>query len=172
VSHVAMMTVKAGNPVFADLKALVRAVKMIPGLKIEERTDYKWYGHHVGDYPMPTGMKASELGNNAKFVISVDRKHWPDGQEPYELAIIEDPNNKGCYLPLYDFWNGGQGLDQFLGTPVTGPSGLVLAPKLIQRYHMACDQLAAAEVGDEIEFKEQKDGSFVSIVKTQQRVGA
>jgi hypothetical protein len=176
------MEAKAGEPVFADKKALLLAVEHLGDLEVVETNEYRWWGSHVGDYPVPKGMKKDELGKNAAFVIRVKgekRKQLTAKyhQEPYDLAIVEDPNNPGCYIPMYDFYGSGAGLDEVIGAPVVktdkkGAPRHTLGPKLIQHYHMMCDLLAAREAGDEIAFEEQQDGSWVSVAKTEARLGA
>ncbi len=105
---------------------------------------------------------------------------------PYEIGLIPDPDNPGCYVPLYDYYNRGYGLDDYVGTPRHGKEGVTLCPKLKQHYDMMCDAIAAREAGDTIEFKTQKDASiaypelfkpsndettWVSIVDTSARIG-
>lgn len=157
MSHVAMQECKAGEPMFASLDALTMAVEMLGG-KIEKKKDYHWYNRHVGDYPIPKGMKAQDLGHNAEYVISVrdDKlKELGIAGKPYDLGLVNDPNNPGCYTPLYDFYCGGMGLDKMIGSPLFGANQnqiLTLCPKLKQMYDMCCDKLAAAEAGDQIDF--------------------
>jgi hypothetical protein len=132
------------------------------GLLLTEKSDYGWYGRSVGDYPLPAGTTEDQLGKNATWVISVDPEKYTSHekssrQKPYELGLVADPNNPGCFVPMYDYFNGGYGLDARIGSPVfankdreEGPQ--MLAPKLKQTYDMCCDKLAAVAVGDKIEF--------------------
>jgi hypothetical protein len=161
VSHVALQKTRAGEPMFRDVEALRIACGML-GLDVKQTNKYRWWGRHVGDYPLPEGMKAADLGSNALFVLSVseEKKKELGLHDPYEIAIVEDPNNPGCYVPLYDFYGGGLGLDRVVGRPVYEGSRdkqpSLLAPKLKNHYDMACDALAAKEAGDTIEFLTRK----------------
>lgn len=193
MSHVASMDTAPGKPIFSDIKALRQAAKML-GCELVERNTYKWYGTSVGDFPLPPGVKAEDLGNNAKYVIQLTAKTKKElnCENAYEVGIIEDPNNPGCYLPMYDFWQGGYGINQKLGDPIFeghARDGKVktLLPKLMQQYHMVCDSYAAAEAGDKITFLKTADAhkkfpqmfpakgdqdTWVSIVDTSARITA
>lgn len=161
MSHIAMQQTKPGQPLFAHLEALQAACNML-GLVMEKRSNYTWYGYSVGDYALPPGMTKDQLGNNAEYVLSLgpDRlAKLPAGTKPYEIGIIPDPNNPGCYTAVYDFWNGGYGLSGVVGEPVRDAKGEVsmLAPKLKQHYDMACEAMAARQAGDRIEFLSAKE---------------
>jgi hypothetical protein len=170
------------------MEALQMACQML-GLKVTQKKNYTWFNRHVGDYPVPAGVKVEELGRNAEFVIGLGdekKKRHPDA---YEIGMVADPNNEGCYVPIYDFWAGGKGLDQTIGSPLFNDAGhksvKMLCPKLKQMYDMCCDKLAAVAVGDQIEFLTAKQAhekypayfpastdeeTWVSISNTDQRV--
>jgi len=164
MSHVAVQQTKPGEPMFADLEALKMACDML-GLEIEVRSNYAWFNRHMGDYPLPAGMKANELGNNAKFVVKLTEatasKRADTSHIPYEIGMVEDPNNPGCYTPIYDFWAGGYGLEETVGAPLFEGKDTrkvqMLCPKLKQFYDMCCDKLAAQQAGDNIQFLTAKD---------------
>lgn len=191
MSHIASMQPKAGEPVFVDIDALTEAVKKL-GLVITKKRTYRWWGQSVGDYPLPVGMTAADLGNNATYVISLPeeegKRHSLGGRGPFEIGVIADKANPGCFTICYDFFNGGYGLDKYVGEPVYNDKGEleVLAPRLLQHYAMACDAKAAAEAGDNITFMTTReahvkfpeqfantgdDQSYVSVVDTGARVG-
>lgn len=159
MSHVAAQECKPGEPMYKDMEALEMACKMC-GLEIEHKKTYTWFDRHVGDYPLPKGMTKSELGKNAVFVIKLNAEmtklHGRANQKPYELGMVEDPNNPGCFVPIYDFFMGGYGLDACIGEPVFADgnrqSVKLLAPRLKKTYDMCCDKLAAQAAGDHIEF--------------------
>lgn len=195
MSHITVQATAPGQPMFSDLRALEAACKIL-GLNIEVRSKYKWYERYAGDYPLPPGTKIEELGNNAKFVLTLNeenRKKYCQGRTPYEIGVIEDPNNPGCYVPMYDFFNGGFGLDDVVGTPLfhdeEQTAVKMLCPLLKQRYEMCLDALSAASVGDRIKFLTLQDArtqypqqfaqteakstdtdTWVSIVDTDERV--
>jgi hypothetical protein len=65
----------------------------------EGQTTYKWYGRHVGDYPMPKGMKKEDLGK-CDHAIGVPKTDW-------EIGLVKDKKGEG-YRLAYDFF-GSQG---------------------------------------------------------------
>lgn len=193
MSHLASQTTRPGEPLFVDLAALKQAAETL-GLEMIEQSNYRWYGKTVGDYPLPAGQTAETLGKNAKFVLRIPATKVAEMRaatryfnEPYEIGILEDANNPGCYVPVYDFFMGGYGLDAIVGEPITdGDVVRMLAPKLKQRYDMVADVFAAQEAGDSIEFLTTKDAhvkypntfaqpgdedTFVSLVNTGSRLG-
>lgn len=194
-SHVAMQETVAGQPMFKDKQALEKACEML-GLEIVEKSNYHWYNRHVGDYPVPKGIKVSELGSNADFVIRLNEEKRAEarktyGSQAYEIGMVADPNNPGCWVPIYDFYNKGYGLEDVVGRALFNDAGeqsvKQLCPILKQRYDMWCDGLAAAEVGDNIQFMTMKDATqkypqlfappsndeqtWVSITDTESRIG-
>jgi len=103
MSHVAIVDIE-----IKDLEALSRACETL-GLKFNQgQKTYKWYGRSVGDYPLPAGFNVSDLGK-CDHAISV-----PGNRQAYEVGICKNPNGKG-YLPLWDFYAGGFGLQKLVG---------------------------------------------------------
>ena len=139
-----------GQPIFRDLKAVHKAAEML-GLTCEERSSYRTY------YGLSTG---------ASLVLSV-----PRNRQAYEVGIVADPNNAGCYVPVLDTHNNGNGMCDFVGQPRGAGSQFNSCPKLIQYYQMAADALGAAESGDEIDFVDNGDGSWSSYSRTEARLG-
>jgi hypothetical protein len=91
-----------------DLAALEAACEPL-GLEFKkDQKKYKWYGHSVGDYPIPAGFKASDLG---KCEHAIGVKNNPNA---YEVGVVKNPNGKG-YTLLWDFWAGGYGLQEKVG---------------------------------------------------------
>lgn len=163
-SHVAAQETKPGQPMFASIQALKMACEML-GCDLLEQSEYKWWGSHVGDYPVPKGMKKEELGHNAKFVIRANAKKMAELKKGrpygdiYDVGIVEDLNNPGCYIPLYDFYGQANGIDMCVGSPIikynkeTKQNETTLTPVLKQHYEMCVNALAAKECGDNILFK-------------------
>lgn len=165
MSHVAAQETKPGEPMFADLEALKLAAEMI-GCEVVKQKTYNWYQTHVGDYPLPKGMKAEELGRNAEYVVRIKPENYKKlgiAGTPYELGLVADPNNPGCFVPIYDFWAQGHGLEKAIGSPLFEKNDTkrvkMLCPQLKQKYDMACDALAAKQAGDQIEFLSLKAAS-------------
>jgi hypothetical protein len=52
-----------------DIDALRTAVAAMGCTMVAKKT-YTWYGHHVGDFPMPKGMTADQLGR-CEYAIQV-----------------------------------------------------------------------------------------------------
>jgi len=165
MSHVATQETKAGEPMFADMEALNLAAQACGG-RIVERNTYHWFNRHMGDYPLPKGMKPGDLGNNAKYVFEIDPINYDKlgiTTKPYDIGLVDDPNNPGCLIPVYDFWMGGYGLDKAVGSPLFNDkqqrSVKMLCPDLKRNYDIACDILAAKQVGDTLEVLTLKQAS-------------
>jgi hypothetical protein len=198
MSHVATMKPKAGEPIFQNIEALKMAAQICGG-EIVEQSSYRWFGYSVGDYPLPAGI-TGELGNNATFVFRIRPENYAEfgvnptrtGEQPYEIGFVPDPVNPGSFIPLYDFFAGGFGLDAAVGEPiyVNGKKGgevQTLCPKLIMHYQRCVDSLVAQANGDDISFMTLKraselypdlvppsndENTFVSITNTDHRVRA
>lgn len=99
------------------------------------------------------------------------------GVQPYEVGVIADPNNPGKYTLSYDPFMEGYGITPLIGQPIYDKSSSrtgeceVLCPTIDMHYRMACDVLAARELGDTLTFEQQQDGSYVGYVATQERLG-
>jgi hypothetical protein len=100
-----------------DLPAIRRAVELLAersGLRAEfcegQRT-YKWFGTHIGDYPLPPGMRIEDLGK-CHHAIRVDGSQ-------YEIGLIQAADGK--FRVIYDFFDFegsvglGRVLDKFMG---------------------------------------------------------
>lgn len=92
----------------------------------EGQTTYKWYGTHVGDYPIPAGFTKADMGrcNHAIRIPGAS----------YEIGVV---NKGGKVKLLWDFWGSG-GLPQKLGQK---------AEKLKQAYTVAKVKVTAKKHG-------------------------
>lgn len=115
MSHVVSMKMR-----FKDLDSLQKAGEAC-GLEMVEAKTYRWWGRHVGDYPLPEGFTAQDLGK-CDFVLRV--KGQP---QAYEIGVVKSPLQEGAYELLYDFY-GSAG--QILSKAIGGDT----APKLRQEY--------------------------------------
>jgi hypothetical protein len=98
MSHVTTAPTKIVN-----LQALELACKEL-GLELRRgQTTYRWYGRHVGDYPLPEGFTREDLGKCA-HAISV-----PGNDHAYEIGVVQNKNGQG-YTLMYDFYAKGYGL--------------------------------------------------------------
>ena len=92
-----------------DLDALAEAAEACGMELVRDQQTFKWYGRSVGDYPLPAGFTADDLGkcSHAVRVKGV-------GSQTYEIGVVERRDAAGNRLPgyslLYDFWRGGFGL--------------------------------------------------------------
>lgn len=113
MSHVSEIAVEVN-----DLAALVKAAPLC-GLEVVEKTTYRWYGKHVGDYPLPAGFTEEDLGK-CEFALSVR-----GNDKAYEVGVCKRRDGKPGFVLLQDFWNGGFGLEAAIGKD---------GSKLVQEY--------------------------------------
>ncbi len=92
-----------------NLEALGDAAKRLGLELVKGQTTYKWYGRHVGDFPLPAGFKASELGK-CEHAIRI-----PGAKGAYEIGVVKRRDGKPGYQLLWDFWEGGFGLQEKIG---------------------------------------------------------
>lgn len=104
MSHVATIEMD-----ITDLDALESAAKRCGLELVRGQKTYNWYGEHVGDYPLPEGFSASDLGK-CEHAIRV-----PGNSSVYEIGITKRRDGRPGYTLLFDFWQGGHGLMQFAG---------------------------------------------------------
>lgn len=96
MSHVTSQTLD-----LKDLGCLAEACEAL-GLEIRPKTTYKWWGHHVGDYPIPEGFTVADLGK-CEFAIGVK-----GDTEAFEIGAVR---RAGQWHLLYDFYgHRGQAL--------------------------------------------------------------
>ena len=98
------------------------------GELVRGQKSYRWYGQYMGDYPLPEGVKQSDLGKCDHTIKFPDCK--------YEVGVIEQPD--GTFALRYDFWGEG-GLRSKLG----GTRG----EKLCQGYAVQKAKRAARKKG-------------------------
>ena len=76
------------------------------GLSVKlNQKHYKWYGYHVGDYPIPDGLTINDMGK-CEHCIEV-----PGAK--YDIGVIKDPYDKQHYKLIWDFWD--KNLPEILG---------------------------------------------------------
>lgn len=80
------------------------------GLQFNEgKEDFKWFGRHVGDYPLPEGFTKEDMGK-CNHSISV-----PGKPSAYEVGVCKARDGSGNWELLWDFWGGGYGLQKAIG---------------------------------------------------------
>lgn len=87
-----------------DIDALKEACKE-RGLELVQKSTYRWYGRHVGDWPMPTGFTRADLGK-CEYAIRVPGAD----SDTYEIGVVRRRDGKEGYTFMYDFFNAGYGL--------------------------------------------------------------
>lgn len=136
-SHVAELDIRV-----TDLAALADAAQRL-GLEFRwGQQTYRWFGHYVGDTPLPEGQTLDTLGK-CIHAIGV-----PGNAEAYEVGIIAKPDCS--YALAFDYWNGGYGLEE-----LAGPE----CKKLTDEYAMVVAERAATMQG--WLFERQGDGSLL-----------
>lgn len=104
MSHVVAIETK-----ILDIEALKAACPDL-GLEFKEnQKTYKWYGTHVGDYPLPAGITKNDLGK-CEHAIGVKDASG----STYEVGVVKAKDGEG-YTLLWDFWAGGHGLQEKVG---------------------------------------------------------
>ena len=106
MSHVAKV-----DCVFRDLNAIKTACTKLGLVFVEGKKTYKWYGTHVGDYPLPEGFTKADLGK-CEHAIQL-----PGCQ--YEIGLARNKNGDGFSM-LYDFYDHGLKLSAIVDSSEQG----------------------------------------------------
>jgi hypothetical protein len=102
MSHVTTIAIE-----IRDLN-VVKEICQELGLEFKEnQKTYKWYGQHVGDYPLPAGFTKADLGR-CDHAIAVKAA----ASQTYEIGLVKRGDQ---WIPLWDFWQGGYGLEPCVG---------------------------------------------------------
>jgi len=118
VSHVTKIKLK-----FESLESLKNSCPAL-GLQFNEnKQDFNWYGRHVGDYPLPEGFGASDMGKCDHSMSVVGKPN------AYEIGVCKARDGSDNWELLFDFWQGGHGLQE-----VIGEGGI-----LLQEEYVTCD---------------------------------
>lgn len=123
-----------------DLQAVKAACKRLGWEFLEGQTTYKWYGESVGDYPLPTGFTAADLGK-CHHAIRV-----PGAR--YEVGLVRRGNS---FVPMWDYWYSG-GLSEDTGN------------KLAQAYAVEKAKAEARRRGHTVTEAAMPDGSIRLLV--------
>jgi hypothetical protein len=101
MSHVDIIIVKVKS-----LPALEKACERLGGQFKWNQTHFAWWGHSVGDHPIPKGFTEKEMGHCLHAI------HFKDCK--YEVGVVQDKEDPNCYAMLGDFWQSG-GLSKAVG---------------------------------------------------------
>ena len=104
MSHVTAVDIQ-----ITDLEALARAADALGLELVRDQKTFKWYGTHVGDYPLPAGFKKEDMGRCAHAL------RVRDNAGAYEVGVVERRDGKPGFQLLWDFWAGGRGLQAKVG---------------------------------------------------------
>lgn len=93
-----------------DLGALAKAAEAIGMKLVEGQKTFKWFGQHVGDYPLPTGFTKEDMGHcdHALVVVGANKN-------TYSAGVVRNRDGTPGYSLMFDFWAGGHGLMETLG---------------------------------------------------------
>ncbi len=144
MSHVAKIQIE-----IKDLEALRAACTRMGFEFVEAQRTYRWYGTHMGDYPLPEGFTADDLGH-CEHAIRV-----PDAG--YEVGVCRRRDSRPGYTLLWDFWQGGYGLERQLGKN---------GQRLVQAYGVEAAKHAARRAGYSVTETTNQDGSVTLRVQT------
>lgn len=98
------------SALMTDLSSL-RAAAVSCGLEfVEGQKTFKWYGSHVGDFPIPAGFTVEDMGK-CDHVIRV-----PGNTGAYEIGVCRRRDGKPGYTLMFDFWGScGAALEKLAG---------------------------------------------------------
>jgi hypothetical protein len=102
MSHVANIDVE-----ILDLDVVKEICEALGLVFQENQRHYRWYGRHVGDYPLPEGITKDRLGF-CDHALSVKG----GGRQAYEIGLVRQGAK---WAVLWDFWMGGHGLEACVG---------------------------------------------------------
>lgn len=145
MSHVVAIDLK-----ITDLVALAKAADECGCELVKDVRTYKWFGRHVGDYPMPKGFTYDQLGK-CDHVIRVRGAK----RNTYEIGVVKMPD--GSYTCLFDFFEGGYGLMDRVSND-TKRQGI---GKLLQRYTAEVTRRQLRKQGFRVVERVNKNGQLV-----------
>ena len=79
-----------------DLDACAAACTELGATLVRDQTTFKWWGSSVGDYPLPEGFTAADMGH-CQHAIQVPGTDW-------EIGLVENRNGRKGYTLLFDFY--------------------------------------------------------------------
>ena len=131
----------------------IEAVKLVCaelGLTFRENQNtYAWWGTSVGDYPLPTGFAAKDLGH-CEHAIGVPGTPW-------EIGVVRCRNKDGSlaegYTLLFDFYGDR-------GAPIAKALGGTDAKLFVQRYGACKATLEARRKGYLVQRTTQQNGTI------------
>lgn len=138
MSHVATIDLEV-----KDLAALAEAARRLGGEWREGQATYKWWGRHMGDYPIPEGFTENDLGKCQHAI------HFPDAA--YEVGVVRRRDGRPGWQMLWDFVDGR--LSRLMG----GKDANLLK----REYAAVVARKTAMQSGFVVSESRQADGSLV-----------
>lgn len=115
MSHVALVDLE-----ITDLDDLAAAAKAIGLEFVPGQQTYRWYGQHVGDYPLPPGFQEDDLGKCEHALripqpraMEIAAKY--DGLRAFEIGVCRRRDGKPGWTLIWDFIANGFGLVEVAG---------------------------------------------------------
>lgn len=136
MSHVATIDLE-----IKDLDALADAANRLGGELKRGQTSYKWWGRHVGDYPIPAGFTKDDLGKCDHAIQFTDAA--------YEIGVVRRRDGRPGWQLIWDFVDGR--LVQLCGKDCS---------KLKQAYGAAVATKFALKSGYRVNEQPQANGSI------------
>lgn len=122
------------------------------------------HGGLEGDWPVPAGMRANDVGRNAVAVVKLANGAAKQHPRAYEVGVIPqvDPKTQELTYGLgHDFFNRGYGLEDYTGpTELYDDKVKTANGNLLMHYQLMCLRLAAENAGHSCDFEQQADGSY------------
>jgi len=134
-----------------DLGCLEKAANQLGLEFVRDQKTYRWYGHSFGDFPIPAGLTEADLGK-CDHAIRIKGDKNTGTLRAYEVGVMKRRDGKPGYNLLWDFWAGGYGLRDRIGTD---------GNKLRQEYAVQVAIKHARAQGYRVSRQTKQDGSIV-----------
>jgi hypothetical protein len=144
MSHVVSIKTK-----LTDLDAIKATCKELGLIFKQGQKTYAWYGRTMGDYPLPAGFTAADLGQ-CEHAIQVP------GAE-YEIGLARAKDGNG-FVMLFDFWGTNK------GEPILKAIGGQNAGKFLQSYGLNKAEREAKKLGHSVRRQVLASGAVNLIV--------
>lgn len=150
MSHLVDIRLNIGTD--ADSIAAVKQACKEMGLIFKEgQKTYRWYGRSVGDYPLPQGFTAEDLGK-CDHAIEVPGAG-------YDIGLARRKDGKG-YALLFDFWGQGRPILDKLGVSLSADGKSVKSTRFAQIYGVAKAEITARKLGHSTHRQHLKNGTI------------
>ena len=143
--------------------AAVKAACLELGLTFKEgQQTYQWWGHSVGDHPLPAGFTTADLGH-CEHALGVPGTNWEVG---VTHARNPDGTRREGYTLLCDFFGSrGAPIGRALGGTFTGRECTAMTfHRFLQAYGVAKATLEARRRGYLVTRQAGRNGSVQLVV--------